>query len=172
MDAVLCLRETTQFQSMELERPEAIRGLESGTRSRLWCTRGDCARREEVAFFGLRFAGTEIACLNQFGSEFSWLQICRHQGDHKSNVNPAHRIARSPCPHRGTVSVKSVVARKRNGSMLTHSSAGVQLLNGLRCQGWERCLVQALIQSQQPVAPSLGVRPDQKISKNSSTAQI
>src|SRR5271157_1694929 len=68
--------------------------------------------------------------------------------------------------------VKSVVARKRNGSVLTHSSACVQPLNGLRCQGWERCLVQALIQSQQPVAPSLGVRPDQKVSKNSSTAWI
>src|ERR1022692_3621713 len=61
MDAVLCLRETTHFQSMELERPEAICGLESGTRSRLWSTRGDCACRQEVAFFGLRLAGTEIA---------------------------------------------------------------------------------------------------------------
>ena len=56
--------------------------------------------------------------------------------------------------------------------MLTHSSVSVQLLNGLYCQGWERCLVQAFIQSQQPVAPSLGVRPDQKVSKNSSTAWI
>ena len=86
MDTVLCLRETTHFQSMELERPEAICGLESGTRSRLWSTRGDCARTQEVAFFGLRLAGTEIACLNQFSSVFSWLQICRHQGDHESNV--------------------------------------------------------------------------------------
>jgi hypothetical protein len=68
MDTVLCLRETTHFQSMELERPEAICGLESGTRSRLWSTRGDCACRQEVAFFGLRLAGTEIACLNQFSS--------------------------------------------------------------------------------------------------------
>ncbi len=67
MDVVLCLRETTHFQSIELERPEAIRGLESGTRSRLWSTRGDCACRQEVAFFGLRSAGTEVACLNQFG---------------------------------------------------------------------------------------------------------
>ena len=86
MDAVLCLREATHFQSMELERPEAICGLESGTRSRLWSTRGDCACRQEVAFFGLRLAGTEIACLNQFSSVFSWLQICRHRGDHESNV--------------------------------------------------------------------------------------
>jgi hypothetical protein len=86
MDAVLCLREATHFQSMELEQPEAICGLESGTRSRLWSTRGDCARTQEVAFFGLRLAGTEIACLNQFSSVFSWLQICRHQGDHESNV--------------------------------------------------------------------------------------
>jgi len=81
MDAVLCLRETTHFQSMEFERPEAICGLESGTRSRLWSTRGDCACRQEVAFFGLRLAA-EIACLNQFSSVFSWLQICRHRGDH------------------------------------------------------------------------------------------
>src|SRR6266568_3493346 len=86
MDVVLCLRETTLFQSMELERPEAIRGLESGTRSRLWSTRGDCACRQEGAFFGLRLAGTEIACLNQFSSVFSWLQICRHRGEHESNV--------------------------------------------------------------------------------------
>jgi hypothetical protein len=86
MDAVLCLRETTHFQSMELDRPEAICGLESGTRPRLWSTRGDCAFRQEVAFFGLRLAGTEIACPNQFSSAFSWLQICRHRGDHESNV--------------------------------------------------------------------------------------
>jgi len=43
MDAVLCLREAAHFQSMELERPEAICGLESGIRSRLWSTRGHCA---------------------------------------------------------------------------------------------------------------------------------
>jgi hypothetical protein len=66
MDAVLCLRDATHFQSMELERPEAICGLESGTRSRLWSTRGHCACRQEVALVGLRLAGTEIACLNQF----------------------------------------------------------------------------------------------------------
>jgi hypothetical protein len=86
MDAVLCLREATHFQSMEFERPEAICGLESGTRSRLWSTRGHCACRQEVAFFGLRSAGTEVACLNQFSSVFSWLRICRHRGDHESNV--------------------------------------------------------------------------------------
>src|SRR6202521_6405401 len=86
MDPVLCLREATHFQSMELERPEAICGLESGTRLRLWSTGGDCACRQEVAFFGLRLAGTEIACLNQFNSVFSWLQICRDWGDHDSNV--------------------------------------------------------------------------------------
>jgi hypothetical protein len=81
MDAVLCLRETTHFQSMELERPEAICGLESGARSRLWSTRGHCAGRQEFPFFGLRLAGTEIAYLNQFSSVFSWLQICRHRGE-------------------------------------------------------------------------------------------
>src|SRR6266853_1420213 len=86
MDAVLCLRETAHFQSMELEQPEAICGLESGTRSRLWSTRGDCDRRQEVAFFGLRLAGTEIACLDQFSSVFPRLQICRHRRDHESNV--------------------------------------------------------------------------------------
>jgi hypothetical protein len=86
MDAVLCLREATHFQSMELERPEAICGLESGTRSRLWSTRGDCACRQDVAFFGLRLVGAEIACLNEFSSVFSWLQICRHRRDHDSNV--------------------------------------------------------------------------------------
>src|SRR6266436_6537032 len=86
MDVVLCLRETTHFQSIELERPEAIRGLESGTRSRLWSTRGDCACRQEVAFFGLRSAGTEVACLNQFSSVFSWLRIYRHRGDRESKV--------------------------------------------------------------------------------------
>src|SRR5664279_3625699 len=69
MDAVLCLRQTTQFQSMELERPEAIRGLESGTRSRLWSTRGHCACRQEVTFFGLRSDGTVVVCLNQFSSD-------------------------------------------------------------------------------------------------------
>jgi hypothetical protein len=63
MDVVLCLRETTHFQSMELERPEAICGLESGTRSRLWSTGGDCACRQEVAFFGLRLTRSEIACV-------------------------------------------------------------------------------------------------------------
>ena len=87
MDAVLRLRETTHFQSMELERPEAICGLESGTRSRLWSTRGDCARRQEVAFFRLRLAGDWGVCLNQFSSVFSWLQICRHREDHESNVS-------------------------------------------------------------------------------------
>jgi hypothetical protein len=86
MDAALCLRETTHFQSMELERPEAICGLESGTRSRLWSTRGHCACKQEVAFFGLRSAGTEVACLNQFSSVFSWLRICRHRGDRESKV--------------------------------------------------------------------------------------
>jgi hypothetical protein len=80
MDAVLCLREATHFQSMELERPEAVCGLESGTRSRLWSTRGDCVCRQDVAFFALRLARTEIACLNQFSSAFSCLQIRRHQG--------------------------------------------------------------------------------------------
>jgi hypothetical protein len=79
MDAVLCLREATHFQSMELERSEAICGLESGTRSRLWSTRGDCVCRQEVAFFELRLAGTEVACLNQFSSAFSSLQICRRK---------------------------------------------------------------------------------------------
>lgn len=86
MGAVLCLREATHFQSMELERPEAICGLESGTRSRLWCTRGHCACKQEVAFFGLRSAGAEVACLNQVSSGFSWLRICRHRGDRESNV--------------------------------------------------------------------------------------
>jgi hypothetical protein len=86
MDAVLCLREATHFQSMELERHEAICGLESGARSRLWSTRGDCACRQDLALFGLRLAGTEIACVNQFSSVFSWLQICRHRRDHQFNV--------------------------------------------------------------------------------------
>jgi hypothetical protein len=71
MDAVLCLREATHFQSMGLERPEAIRGLESGTRSRLWSTRGGCAGKQEVAFFGLGLARTEIACLNRAMEEGS-----------------------------------------------------------------------------------------------------
>jgi len=71
---------------MELERPEAICGLESGTQSRLRSTRGHCACRKKVAFFGLRFAGTQIACPNRFSSVFSWLQICRHRGDHESDV--------------------------------------------------------------------------------------
>jgi len=68
MDAVLRLREATHFQSMDLERPEAVYGPESGTRSRLWSTRGDCACGQEAAFFGLRLAGTEIAYLGQFSS--------------------------------------------------------------------------------------------------------
>jgi hypothetical protein len=59
MDAVLCLREATHFQSMELERPEAICGLESGSRPRLWSTRRDCVCRQEVAFIGLRLAGSK-----------------------------------------------------------------------------------------------------------------
>jgi hypothetical protein len=58
MDALLCLPETTHLQSMELARPEAIYGLESGTRSRLWSTREHCACVQEVAFFGIRLAGT------------------------------------------------------------------------------------------------------------------
>lgn len=72
-DAVLCLRAAPHFQSVELERPEDICGLESGTRSRLWSTRRHCAGGEEVPFFGSRLAGTEIACLNQFSSVFSWI---------------------------------------------------------------------------------------------------
>jgi hypothetical protein len=64
MDAVLCLREATHSQSMELERPEAICGLESGTRSRLWSTRGGCSSRQEVAFFGLRI-GRDRDCLSE-----------------------------------------------------------------------------------------------------------
>src|ERR1700722_951910 len=75
MDTVLCLPAATHFQSMELERPEALCGLKPGTRSRLWSTRGHCACRQEVAFFGLRLAGTEIACLNQFSSVFSWRRL-------------------------------------------------------------------------------------------------
>jgi hypothetical protein len=63
MDALLCLRETTHFQSMEFARPEAICGLESGTRSRLWSTGGHRVCRQEVAFFGLRLAGTQIAVM-------------------------------------------------------------------------------------------------------------
>ena len=55
MDAVLCLWETTHFQLMELERPEAICGLESGTPLRLWSTQGHCPCGQEGAFFGLRF---------------------------------------------------------------------------------------------------------------------
>jgi hypothetical protein len=98
MDAVLCLREATHFQSMELERPEALCGLESGTRSRLWSTRGDCVCRQEVASFGLRLAGTEIACLKQLSSVFSWLQICRHRGDHESNVCVVLTAEFQPCP--------------------------------------------------------------------------
>ena len=71
MDAVLCLRETTRHQSMELERPKAVYGLESGTRSRLWSTGGDCARRQEVAFFGLRkwrplFGATKAGVARRF----------------------------------------------------------------------------------------------------------
>jgi hypothetical protein len=75
MDAVLCLREATQLQSMELERPEAICGLKSGTRSRLWSTRGHCACGQEVAFFGLRLAGTEITCLNQLSGLPSFARL-------------------------------------------------------------------------------------------------
>src|SRR5258708_10253799 len=86
MDGVVWLGEATHFQSMELERTETICGLESGTRSRLWSTRGHCACRQEVTFFGLRSAGTEVACLNQFSSVFSWLRICLHRGDRESNV--------------------------------------------------------------------------------------
>jgi hypothetical protein len=59
MDPLLCLREATHFQSMELERSEAICGLESGTRSRLWSTRRDCACRQEVALVGLRLASSK-----------------------------------------------------------------------------------------------------------------
>jgi len=51
VDAALCLPEATGFESVELERPEAICGLESGTWSRLWSTRGDCSCRQEGAFF-------------------------------------------------------------------------------------------------------------------------
>ena len=54
MDAVLYLQEATHFQSMELERPEAICGLESSTRSRLRSTRGHCVCRQEGAFFAVR----------------------------------------------------------------------------------------------------------------------
>ena len=88
MDAVLCLREATHFKSMELERPEAICGLESGTRSRLWSTRGDCASRQDVAFFGLRSAGTEIACVaGQFLAKNLFLieQAENDDGDQEGN---------------------------------------------------------------------------------------
>jgi hypothetical protein len=53
MDPVLFVRQAAHFQSMELERAEAICGFESSSRSRLWGTRGDCAASQEVAVFGL-----------------------------------------------------------------------------------------------------------------------
>jgi len=94
MDPLLCLREATHFQSMELERPEAICGLESGTRSRLWSTRGDCACRREVAFLGLRLAGTEVACLTNsvpyfLGSRFVGFEEIMTQGCCFAAVVPA-----------------------------------------------------------------------------------
>jgi hypothetical protein len=53
MDPVLFVRQAAHFQSMELERAEAICGFESSSLSRLWGTRGDCAGSQEVAVFGL-----------------------------------------------------------------------------------------------------------------------
>src|SRR6266851_1487811 len=53
MDPLLFLRQSTYFQSMELEGVEAICGLESSSRSRLWSTRGDRAVRRELSVFGL-----------------------------------------------------------------------------------------------------------------------
>jgi hypothetical protein len=38
-------------------------------------------------------AGTEIACLTQFSSVFSWLQICRHRGDIEQIVNPTSALS-------------------------------------------------------------------------------
>ncbi len=43
-------------------------------------------------------------------------------------------------------------------------------LDSLDRQGWKRGFVQALIQSQQSVTLCLSVSPDQKVSKNASTA--
>lgn len=63
MDTVLFLRQASDFQSMEMERVEVICGLETSPQSRLWPTRGGCACKQEVAFFGLRLAGTKMACL-------------------------------------------------------------------------------------------------------------
>src|SRR6266566_5135901 len=53
MDSLLFLRQSTYFQSLELERVEVICGLESSPRSRLWGTRGDRAGTQEVSVFGL-----------------------------------------------------------------------------------------------------------------------
>src|ERR1039457_254786 len=85
MDTVLFLRQASDFQSMEMERVQVICGLETSPQSRLWPTRGGYACKQEVAFFGLRLAGTKMACLNQFSAMFSWSHICWHREDHESN---------------------------------------------------------------------------------------
>ena len=53
MDTVLFLRQAGLFESMELERVETVRGLQSSSQSRLWYTRGNCASRQEVTAFWL-----------------------------------------------------------------------------------------------------------------------
>lgn len=53
------MRQAAQFQSMELERVEAVRGFQSSSRSRLWSARGNRAGRQEVTAFGLSLAGDD-----------------------------------------------------------------------------------------------------------------
>ncbi|SRR6266567_6077902 len=73
MDAVLCLPEATYFQSMEFERPEAICGLESGTRSRLWSTRGDCACRQEVVNPAHRIASSGLEFCSEDNADVGFM---------------------------------------------------------------------------------------------------
>jgi len=45
MDPVLFMWQAAQFQSMELDRVEDVRRLQSSSRPRLWSTRGNRAGR-------------------------------------------------------------------------------------------------------------------------------
>jgi hypothetical protein len=64
MDAVLFLRKTAHFQSVELERAEVICGFESGSRSRLWSAGGNRAGRKVDVVFWAKL-GREHYCLSE-----------------------------------------------------------------------------------------------------------
>jgi hypothetical protein len=82
MDAVLFLRQACLFQSLELQGAGDVRGLRRGLRPRLWSTRGDRARGQEVSLFGIGPAGILIA----FDPDSYLIQLAQWVNQWTSNI--------------------------------------------------------------------------------------